>query len=183
MSPSLTRDEIAQLRRKHYNAAVTVVRHVHDELMVVRVRPDGGVPEYQAGQFTTLGLGYWEPRAPDTQEEQLSEGDLGKVVTRAYSISFPILDDAGKLLRRAECDFLEFYVVLVRDSSGAPPARTHVFLCGNPGMIGIPHTEEDGSHVYPKPRASSKSSNGAASTPTNAATRGTFISRSTGRRS
>jgi ferredoxin--NADP+ reductase len=31
------------------------------------------------------------------------------------------------------------------------PARAHVYLCGNPAMIGIPHTEEDGSHSYPQP--------------------------------
>jgi ferredoxin--NADP+ reductase len=284
----LSNDEISDLRRKHYNASVAAVRHVHEELMVLRVRPDVGVPEYLAGQYTTLGLGFWEPRAPDTQDEPLSDAELRKVVKRAYSISFPILDRAGKLLRRADCDFLEFYVVLVRESPGTPPAltprlfrvapddrllvgpkitghytlgpviqgqdivflatgtgeaphnamvaelldrrhtgrilnavcvrrrtdlgyldvhlalerhfpnyrylplttrepsnidrtradyvgkqylqgliesgrletelghaldpaRTHVFLCGNPAMIGIPHTEEDGSHVYPQP--------------------------------
>jgi ferredoxin--NADP+ reductase len=30
------------------------------------------------------------------------------------------------------------------------PATTHVFMCGNPAMIGLP-TEEDGQLVYPKP--------------------------------
>ncbi len=30
------------------------------------------------------------------------------------------------------------------------PARTHVFLCGNPGMIGIPH-RRPGSRIYPEP--------------------------------
>jgi ferredoxin--NADP+ reductase len=288
MVAPLSNDEISDLRRKHYNASVAAVRHVHDELLVIRVRPDGGVPEYQAGQYTTLGLGFWEPRVPDTQDEALCDADLRKVVKRAYSISFPILDDAGRLLRHAGCDFLEFYVVLVRETPGTPPAltprlfglavgdrlfvgpkitghytlasvtrgqdvvflatgtgeaphnamiaelldrgqtgrivsavcvrrradlgylathlalekqfpnyrylplttrepvnidpsrpdyvgkqylqnliesgrletelghaldpaRTHVFLCGNPAMIGIPHTEEDGSHSYPQP--------------------------------
>lgn len=288
MVPPLRCDEIAELRRKYYNATVSAVRHVHDELMVIRIRPDGGVPEYQAGQYAALGLGFWESRAPDTQEESLTDAELRKVVKRAYSISFPIFDDARRLLRRADCDFLEFYVVLVRESPGTPPAltprlfhlapndrlfvgpritghytlapvargqdvlflatgtgeaphnamiaelldrghtgrilsavcvrrrtdlgylaahlalarqfpnyrylplttrepanvdrtrpdyvgkqylqiliesgrleselghslepaRTHVFLCGNPGMIGIPDTEEDGSHVYPQP--------------------------------
>jgi ferredoxin--NADP+ reductase len=31
------------------------------------------------------------------------------------------------------------------------PSRTHVFLCGNPAMIGIPHVNDDGSHSYPQP--------------------------------
>jgi ferredoxin--NADP+ reductase len=129
MSAPLSNDEISGLRRKYYNASVIAVRHVHDELMVIRVRPDGGIPEYQAGQYTTLGLGFWEPRAPDTQHEPLSDADLRKVVKRAYSISFPILDNALRLLRRTDCDFLEFYVVLVRESPGTPPALTPRLFC------------------------------------------------------
>jgi ferredoxin--NADP+ reductase len=124
MPATISQSEIAELRARHYNATVTGLSLVHDELMVVRVRPDGGVPEFQAGQYTTLGLGYWEPRAPDTQAEELKESDLRKLIRRAYSISFPILDDAGRLLARHECDYLEFYVVLVRESPGAPPALT-----------------------------------------------------------
>lgn len=120
----MTAEEIADLRRQHYNAAVTHVRRAHDDLMIVRVRPDDGVPEYQPGQYTLLGLGFWEPRVPHTQAERLTDDDLRKMAKRAYSISFPVLDDAGRLLRQAECDFLEFYVVLVRESPAAPPALT-----------------------------------------------------------
>lgn len=32
------------------------------------------------------------------------------------------------------------------------PASTHVFLCGNPDMIGIPTRQEDGSHEFPEPK-------------------------------
>lgn len=124
MSPTLPADEIAALREKHYNASVVALRHVHGELMVLRVRPDAGVPEYRAGQYTTLGLGFWEPRAPDTQEEHLTDAELRRVVKRAYSMSFPILDDARRLVHHGDCDYLEFYVVLVRESPGTPPALT-----------------------------------------------------------
>ncbi len=32
------------------------------------------------------------------------------------------------------------------------PAATHVFLCGNPKMIGVPEKDKDtGERVYPKP--------------------------------
>jgi len=31
------------------------------------------------------------------------------------------------------------------------PANTHVFLCGNPAMIGLPHDGDDGSTVFPQP--------------------------------
>ncbi len=32
------------------------------------------------------------------------------------------------------------------------PASTHLFLCGNPDMIGIPTRKEDGSHEFPQPK-------------------------------
>lgn len=116
--------DFAELRLEHYNATVTHVRKVHEELMILRVRPDDGVPEYQAGQYTLLGLGYWEPRVAGTQAEHLADDQVCKMAKRAYSISFPIFDDARRLLRQADCDFLEFYVVLVRESPGTPPALT-----------------------------------------------------------
>lgn len=124
MTPVLSADEIAELRRKHYNATVAALRLVHDELMVVRIRPDAGVHPFHAGQYTTLGLGYWEPRAHDTQHEEVAEAQIRKVIKRAYSISFPVLDDSGRLLSQSECDYLEFYVVLVRETPGPPPALT-----------------------------------------------------------
>lgn len=120
---------IEELRRAHYNATVIGVRLVHEELMILRVIPDAGVPRFRAGQYTTLGLGYWEPRVPDTQPEQLVEADLSRVVRRAYSISFPLLDEAGRLISLEECPFLEFYVVLVREAPGVPPALTPRLFC------------------------------------------------------
>ena len=133
MAPQLSEQEIAELRLANYNAVVTHVRSVHDELMVFHVRPDGGVPQYEAGQFTSLGLGYWEPRVPDTQSEHLSDDEVHKLVQRAYSISFPIVDASGALLRRADCDFLEFYVALIRESPGTPPALTPRLFALKPG--------------------------------------------------
>jgi len=31
------------------------------------------------------------------------------------------------------------------------PDRSHVYLCGNPAMVGIPHRTEDGAVQYPQP--------------------------------
>jgi ferredoxin--NADP+ reductase len=128
MAAKLTETEVAELRQEHYNACVTQVRRVHDELIIFRVRPDGGVPPFEAGQFTLLGMGYWEPRVPHTQAEQLSDDEVRAMARRAYSISFPIVDagvdPSGAVLHRADCNFLEFYVALVRESPGAPPALT-----------------------------------------------------------
>ena len=50
-----TPPNLHQLRHEHYNATVTRRRQIHEELLILRVRPDGGVPAYEAGQYTTLG--------------------------------------------------------------------------------------------------------------------------------
>ena len=44
-----------------YNARVQHIRFVHDALMIARIAQDDGVPDFQAGQYATLGLGSWEP--------------------------------------------------------------------------------------------------------------------------
>ena len=82
MTPSLPPD-ISDLRRRHYNATVTRRRLVNDELVILRVRPDGGVPIYEAGQYTTLGLGYWEPRASGCDAEHLAEALQTRLAQRA----------------------------------------------------------------------------------------------------
>jgi ferredoxin/flavodoxin---NADP+ reductase len=42
----------------------------------------------------------------------------------------------------------------VESELGEPldPANTHVFLCGNPQMIGIPTWDDDGNMTFPEPR-------------------------------
>ena len=40
-------------RHLDYNAELVGRKRVHDELVIFRVRPDAGMPEFQAGQFTT----------------------------------------------------------------------------------------------------------------------------------
>lgn len=116
--------DISQLRHEHYNATVTLRRQVHEELLILRVRPDGGVPSYEAGQYTTLGLGYWEPRADGCDDEHLAAALETKVVQRAYSISSPILDDHDRPVRVNELGELEFYIVLIRHAEARVPALT-----------------------------------------------------------
>ena len=71
----MTPEQVAELRRTRYNATVVWLRKLHSDLMVVRVRPDAAVPSHKPGQYTSLGLGYWEPRHPDCQEEDVKPGD------------------------------------------------------------------------------------------------------------
>jgi ferredoxin--NADP+ reductase len=120
----MTPELIAALRQKKYNATVVRLHKPNPELMLVRIRPDFPLPSHKPGQYTTLGMGFWEPRHPGCQEEALQAGDEERMARRAYSISCPILDDESQLLDRSKTDWLEFYIVLVRQAEKAPPALT-----------------------------------------------------------
>jgi ferredoxin/flavodoxin---NADP+ reductase len=120
----LTPAECTALRQKHYNATVVALQRPHEELMVVRIRPDFPVPLHTPGQYGTLGMGYWEARAPDCQEEEIKPADMGRLVRRAYSLSCSVLDDDGQLLELTQKHWIEFYIVLVRHAEKRPPALT-----------------------------------------------------------
>jgi ferredoxin--NADP+ reductase len=127
----MTPEEIQELRRQRYNATVVGLRRAHSDLVIARLRPDFRLPAHKPGQYTSLGLGYWEPRVPGCQEEHLQPGDEAKLARRAYSISCSILDDAGKLIDPSvPAESLEFYIVLVRDSDRpvAPALTPRLFL-------------------------------------------------------
>jgi ferredoxin/flavodoxin---NADP+ reductase len=121
----MTPEQIAELRQKKYNATVVRLVKTHSDLMIVRVRPDYPRPLHKPGQYTSLGLGFWEPRHPGCQDEVLQPGDEQRLARRAYSISCGLVDDNGELLDIDRTDWLEFYIVLVRDSERPePPALT-----------------------------------------------------------
>jgi ferredoxin--NADP+ reductase len=121
----MTDEEIAALRAKHYNSTVISLRKSHSDLMIMRVRPDYPLPIHKPGQYASLGMGYWEPRHPDCQAEVVSPQESTRLVKRAYSIACSVLDDDGQLLNRHGADWLEYYIVLVRDSgTPKPPALT-----------------------------------------------------------
>jgi ferredoxin/flavodoxin---NADP+ reductase len=129
---TMTTDEIAELR-KSYNAIVSSINLPNEDLMILRVRPDAGVPLHRPGQYSTLGMGQWEPRAPGCQEEVPKPGEEKKLIRRAYSISCSVLDEDGNLPDRANQDWLEFYIVLVRQADKAPPALTPRLFVLTPG--------------------------------------------------
>src|SRR5262249_13728476 len=120
----MTPEEIAALRQKHYNATVVGLRQAHSDLIAIRIRPDFLRPPHKPGQYCTLGMGHWEERAPGCQPEITKPGEEGKLIRRAYSIGSSVLDDEGRLLDMGRTDWLEFYIVLVRDSAKGPPALT-----------------------------------------------------------
>jgi len=122
-------------RDEHYNAQVVQIRRPHPDLMVLRVRPDCGLPEFRAGQYVVLALGNWEPRVAGVQVEA-STPSTPTLLRRAYSLSCSLLDAAGKLVRASRAAHLEFYVALVRSNPARAPALTpRLFALGEGDRI------------------------------------------------
>ncbi len=120
----MTPEQIADLRRQRYNATVLRLLKVHEDLMIVRVKPDFARPPHKPGQYGTLGLGLWEPRHPGCQEEVLQPAEETKLGRRSYSLSSTVLDQSGAVLDLTQTDWVEFYIVLVRQSEKHAPVLT-----------------------------------------------------------
>src|SRR4051794_24899913 len=103
----MTPEECADLRKKLYNATVVSLKNVNEDLMVMRVRPDFKVPTHKPGQYSTLGMGQWEPRFPGCQEETTKPGEEKKLIRRAYSLSSSVIDEEGNLLDLPNKDWVE----------------------------------------------------------------------------
>jgi ferredoxin--NADP+ reductase len=79
------------------------------DLVILQVKPDGGVPNFLPGQYVALGLPGAAPRVESSRAEPEAPA-ADKIIKRAYSIgSSP-----------AQKDFLEFYIALVPDGSLTP---------------------------------------------------------------
>ncbi len=123
---------IEELRESHYNATITHFERTHSDLWVVRVRPDRGDVSHQAGQYASLGLGYWEPRADGARDADL-ERKWENLIRRSYSISSPVFDEHGYLSDPSHSDTLEFYVVLVPAAQDRVPGLTPRLALRRPG--------------------------------------------------
>ncbi len=120
-----------ELSEKHYNATLANIVWQHETLACFRVKPDFDFPQYKSGQYTTLGLGNWEPRHKDAVKEgELDEKKIRRLGRRAYSVSHPVLNEAGELYPAEHLDFLEFYIVMVTgvESEPAPLLTPRLFL-------------------------------------------------------
>ncbi len=128
-----------------YNARVAAIRRAHDDLMILRVLPDSMPRPILAGQYTVLGLGSWERRIDGVRPSTTcgSSGVAGQLIRRAYSISCPILDEAGKLVTIRDLPYLEFYFNRIGRPSDEPPILTPRLFALNEGdRLHI------GSHVH-----------------------------------
>jgi ferredoxin--NADP+ reductase len=131
MSP----EEIAEARARRYNATVLSITKANSDLLIMRVQTDYPRPPHLPGQYCTLGLGYWEPRVEGCQIEQLKPEEVSRVVRRAYSISCSVEGDRpGTLYDLDGTDWMEFYIVLVRENpDGRVPALTPRLFALKPG--------------------------------------------------
>lgn len=120
---TLPTEQIQSLRQQHYQATLISKRLIHDELVILRVRPDAALQPHRAGQYTTLGLGMWEPRHPLAVPEPVKPGQETHLIRRQYSISHPMVDGSGRLYSESPRD-VEFYIVLMRGDANTIPSLT-----------------------------------------------------------
>jgi ferredoxin--NADP+ reductase len=117
-----------QLAEAAYNATITTFERLTRELWILRVSADSGPVSFVPGQYASLGLGFWEPRADDAVEPDLAARRT-KLVRRSYSISSPIFagdpdDPATPLAGCTDQEELELYVVLVEPEGDFVPGLT-----------------------------------------------------------
>jgi len=118
------------------NASVVDREELHDDLAIVKVRPDSGlVPRFEPGQYATLGL----PLPPDP--EKPTRDGKPKLLRRAYSIA----SSPGARTH------LEFYITLVSEGRLTPrlwSMRTGARLFLDPKIRGnftlepVPHDSD-----------------------------------------
>lgn len=119
-------EEVSRQRIRQYNAQVLQVTDVHSDLRIFRIRTHGELSSFAAGQYLTLGLGLWEPRIAGLPEEKLDTSPE-RLIKRAYSISCSMLNDSGQLVRVTDCQYLEFYIALVRRTDHVPSLTPRLF--------------------------------------------------------
>jgi ferredoxin--NADP+ reductase len=124
-------DQFEHLRDQNYNATLSHIRAHNEELWVMKVTPDEPIDPFLPGQYTTLALGYWEPRADEAHDDLKPDQDQ-KMARRSYSVSSSMIDEAGDLLPPHTPD-VEFYIVKVKPGQEEIPALTPRLFMKNVG--------------------------------------------------
>jgi ferredoxin--NADP+ reductase len=115
-------DDLEHLREQNYNATLSHIRAHNEDLWVMKVTPDDPIDPFLPGQYTTLALGYWEPRADEAHDDLKPDQDQ-KMARRSYSVSSSMIDETGELLPPHTPD-VEFYIVKVKPGQEEIPALT-----------------------------------------------------------
>lgn len=129
-----------QLSENYYNATISYFDRLTDEVWIFGVKPDDGPVSFIPGQYTSLGLGYWEPRIDDAIEADI-DTQWSKLARRSYSVSSPIFTsddyhvDRGveDLARCENLDDIEIYAVLVSPDGDFVPGLTPRLALKNVG--------------------------------------------------
>lgn len=124
-----------QLRERYYNATVLERVDVTPGLMILRILPDQPFQPFIAGQYTTLGLGLWEPRVDGVASvwDPADEASVARsLVRRAYSLSAPVWH-GQRLAGPQDVPFLEFYIAQVTRATDQPPLLTPRLFGLRPG--------------------------------------------------
>ncbi len=132
------------------NASVIERHDLNETLSIVRIRPDSGrVPDFQPGQFITLGLP--KPLTPALAAALARRPDVTPMVRRAYSIAssprqtdalelFVVLIETGKLTPQLWLEDFPNRVWLDEVAkgeftlAGVPPGRDLVMICTGTGI-------------------------------------------------
>lgn len=108
-----------------WDNATLIDRHdLTEDLAVFRVKSDGDLFEFRAGQYAVIGLPTDAGRHPSAEPGEEPIPDAGKLIRRAYSIA--------SSSRNAE--YVEFYIALVR--SGALTPRLWLLRCDDRLWLG-----------------------------------------------
>jgi len=92
-----------------FNATLTFRKDFTEDLAIFRIVPDGGVPDFIAGQFCTIGLPKPEPTDPvEIEKRKKRKGPA--LIRRAYSIASP----------PKQKDYLELYIAKVEEGELTP---------------------------------------------------------------
>lgn len=129
-------EHVARMREEHYNATITDIRAHNPELWVLRIEPDEPIDPFKPGQYTTLALGYWEPRADEASEDFVADPEQeDKMARRSYSVSSSMVDENGELIEPHPPQ-VEFYIVQVKPGETEIPALTpRIFMKGEGDRI------------------------------------------------
>lgn len=92
------------------NATIVRRDEVGPGLLVLGVRPDAPLFEFEAGQYATLGLPGTHPRAANAKADRDPSVATDKLIKRAYSIASPT----------TQRDSVEFYLNMVDDGAFTP---------------------------------------------------------------
>lgn len=97
-------------RREQYNATVIQRMDLAPGLMIIRIKPDQGEFDFEAGQYTVLGLKHKEPRVEGSDPDPKPDQKPDQLINRAYSIA-----STSRIN-----EYLDIFLVLVPDGELTP---------------------------------------------------------------